>query len=65
MKQIKFLNKTNNKEELILTGKVGERVFPIVNNVKETNDAIRWCNTHNVGDVFDCNEYCMEIVKEL
>ena len=63
MKRISFLNKLNNKQEIILTGNVGERVFPIVNNVKETNDAIRWCNTHNVGDRFDCEYYSMEIVE--
>lgn len=63
MKRISFLNKLNNKQEIILAGKVGERVFPIVNNVKETNDAIRWCNTHKEGDVFDCEDFYMEIVK--
>jgi len=63
MKRISFLNKLNNKQEIILAGKVGERVFPIVNNVKETNDAIRWCNTHKLGDRFECDDYSMEIVE--
>lgn len=63
MKKVRFLNKLNNKQEIILAGNVGERVFPIVNNVKETNDAIRWCNTHNVGDRFDCDSYTLEIIE--
>lgn len=63
MKRVKFLNKLNNKQEVILTGNVGERVFPIVNNVKETNDAIRWCNTHKVGDKLDCDAYTLEIIE--
>lgn len=63
MKKVKFLNKEQNKETIILLCNVGEKVFSIVNNVKETNDAIRWCNTHNVGDVFECDEYRIEIIK--
>lgn len=63
MKKVRFLNKLNNKQEIILAGNVGERVFPIVNNVKETNDSIRWCNTHKVGDKFDCDAYTLEIIE--
>lgn len=63
MKKVRFLNKLNNKQEIILAGNVGERVFPIVNNVKETNDSIRWCNTHKVGDKLDKNLYSIEIVE--
>ena len=62
MKRISFLNKLNNNQEIILTGKVGERVFPIVNNVKETNDAIRWCAMHKHGEVFESEKYKIEII---
>ena len=65
MKKIKFINKqVNNTEKVIMAGNVGQYVFACVNNVKETNDAIRWCNTHKVGDIFDCNDYSMEIVED-
>ena len=63
MKKIKFTDKVKNREHEVLASNVGERVFAACNNVKETNDAIRWCNTHNVGDVFDCDLYRMEIIK--
>lgn len=63
MKKIKFTDKVKNREHEVLVSNVGERVFATCNNVKETNDAIRWCNTHNVGDVFDCDFYRMEIIK--
>lgn len=65
MKQVIFSNKVKNTEETIMSGKVGELVFAIVNNVKETNDAIRWCNTHKVGDALECDEYKIEIKKEI
>ena len=63
MKKIKVLNKSNNTEEVGRVGRVGERVFAMCQNVKETNDAIRWCNTHNVGEVFDCDAYTLEIIE--
>ena len=63
MKKIKFISKPTNTEKVIMGGNVGQYVFACVNNVKETNDAIRWCNSHKVGDKFDCNEYSMEIVE--
>ena len=62
MKKVKFLNKTKNESKVYLVGNVGQYVFACVNNVKETNDAIRWCNTHNVGDEFDCDAYTLEII---
>lgn len=65
MKQVKFTNKVKNTEEIMMVGKVGENVFPLVNNVKETNDAIRWCNTHNIGDIYDCDEYGIEIIRDI
>ena len=50
--------------KVYLVGNVGQYVFACVNNVKETNDAIRWCNTHKVGDKFDKNLYSIEIISE-
>ena len=61
MKKAVFTNKVKNETSECLIGNVGERVFAIVNNVKETNDAIRWCNTHKEGDVFECDEYKIEL----
>ena len=63
MKKVRFLNKQTNTEKEVLVGKVGECVFAVCQNVKETNDAIRWCNQHKEGDKFDCNLYAMEIVE--
>lgn len=63
MKKIKFQNKQTNTEKVVLVGKVGESVFAVCQNVKETNDAIRWCNQHKVGDRFDCDLYSLEIVE--
>ena len=62
MKKIKFISKPTNTEKVIMGGNVGQYVFACVNNVKETNDAIRWCNSHNVGDKFACHESSMETV---
>lgn len=64
MKKIKFISKPTNTEKVIMGGKVGECVFAVCQNVKETNDAIRWCNQHKVGDKFDCNAYTLEIIEE-
>lgn len=64
MKKIKFISKTTNTEKVITVGNVGQYVFACVNNVKETNDAIRWCNQHTTGDVFECDEYTLEIIEE-
>lgn len=65
MKKVNFVNKQmNNTEKVVMVGKVGECVFAVCQNVKETNDAIRWCNKHKVGEVFDCDLYSMEIVEE-
>jgi hypothetical protein len=63
MKKVKFTNKEKNESKVYLVGNVGQYVFACVNNVKETNDAIRWCNTHNVGDKFDCDAYTLEIIE--
>lgn len=64
MKKVRFFNKAKNESKVYLVGNVGQYVFACVNNVKETNDAIRWCNTHNVGDKFDCDAYTLEIIEE-
>ena len=63
MKKVKFTDKVLNCEHEVLAGNVGEKVFAACKNIKEVNDAIRWCNTHNIGDVFDCDLYRIEIIK--
>lgn len=64
MKKVRFINKAKNESKVYLVGNVGQYVFACVNNVKETNDAIRWCNTHKVGDKFERYDYSMEIVED-
>ena len=64
MKKVRFFNKAKNESNVYLVGNVGQYVFACVNNVKETNDAIRWCNQHKVGDKFDCDAYTLEIIDE-
>lgn len=63
MKKIKFTDKVLNCENEVLASNVGEKVFAACKDIKMVNNAIRWCNTHNVGDVFDCDLYRMEIIK--
>lgn len=63
MKKIKFTDKVLNCENEVLASNVGEKVFAACKDIKMVNNAIRWCNTHNVGDVFDCDSYRMEIIK--
>lgn len=63
-KKVIFNNKIDGNECNMLVGKVGEHVFALTKSVKETNDAIRWCSTHKVGDKFDCNDYSIEIVED-
>ena len=48
----------------LLIGSIGQHIYRLTNKVSETNDAIRWCNNHKVGDTFDCDTYSMEI-KEI
>ena len=64
MKKVIILNKKTNTEKTVMVGKVGECVFAVCQNVKETNDAIRWCNQHKVGDKFDGDAYTLEIIEE-
>lgn len=61
MKKIKFTNKQMNTTTEVMVGQVGEKVFAVCQNVKETNDAVKWCNIHKTGDKFDCDLYTMEI----
>ena len=63
MKKVKFTNKVKNESKVYLVGNVGQYVFACVNNVKETNESIRWCNTHKVGDKLDCDLYTLEIIE--
>lgn len=63
MKKIKFTDKVLNCENEVLASNVGEKVFAACKDIKMVNNAIRWCNTRNVGDVFDCDSYRMEIIK--
>lgn len=64
MKKVRFLNKAKNESNVYLVGNVGQYVFACVNNVKETNESIRWCNTQKVGDKLDCDLYTLEIIEE-
>jgi hypothetical protein len=63
MRKIRFTNKETGATKDVISGNVGENVFVVTQNVKETNDAIRWCNTHKVGDKFDCDAYTLEIIE--
>lgn len=62
MKQVVFFEKENNIEKKVFISDIGELVYRYVKDVKKTNNAIRWCNIHNVGDVFDCESYSLKIV---
>lgn len=63
-KKVIFKNKVDGSKFNILVGKVGEHVFAITKNVKEMNDAIRWCNNHKAGEAFECDNYRIELVNE-
>lgn len=63
MKKVKFINKKENVTKECRMGQIGEMVFALVCNVKETNDAIRWCNTHKGGDVREHEDYIIEILE--
>lgn len=63
MKKVKFINKKENVTKECSIGQIGENVFALLQNVKETNDAIRWCNTHKVGDVREHDDYKIEIME--
>ena len=61
MKKVIFTNKKENVTKECRIGQIGEKVFALVYNVKETNDAIRWCNTHKGGDVREHKDYKIEL----
>lgn len=63
MKKIRFVNKQMNTTNDVWVGQIGEKVFAVCQNVKETNDAIKWCNNHKLGDKFDGDDYSIEIVE--
>ncbi len=63
MKKLRFTNKKENVAKECRMGQIGEMVFALVCNVKETNEAIRWCNTHKTGDVLERDDYKIEIVE--
>lgn len=63
MKKLRFTNKKENVTKECRMGQIGETVFALVCNVKETNEAIRWCNTHKAGDVLERDDYKIEILE--
>lgn len=63
MKKLRFTNRKENVTKECRMGQIGEMVFALVCNVKETNEAIRWCNTHKAGDVLERDDYKIEIVE--
>jgi len=65
MKKVIFTNKKTNAVTDCRIGNIGELVFAITHNVNEMNDAIRWCNKHHVGDVFNSDNYTIKLVESL
>ena len=63
-KKVIFKNMVDGNESNILVGKVGMYVYALTKSVKEMNDAIRWCNNHKEGDVFECDKYRIELTNE-
>ena len=63
-KKVIFNNKVDGKVINLLVGNLGEYIYALTKNVKEMNDAIRWCNFHNVGDVFECDKYRIELTND-
>lgn len=62
-KKIRFTNK-GGLDVMTRIGGLGQYVFGATGSVNETNDAIRWCNKHGVGERFECDEYVIEIIGE-
>ena len=63
MKMIRLVNNQTGKTNDVWVWQIGEKVFAVCQNVKETNDAIKWCTNHKLGDKFECDDYSMEIVE--
>lgn len=62
-KMIKFTDKNTGTSLEILVGSLGQHVYKLTKSVNEKNDAIRWCNHHDVGEKFDCEQYSLEIIS--
>ena len=62
MKKVIFTNKKTNAVNDCGVGNIGELVYAITHDVNEMNCAIRWCNKHLVGEVFDGDNYNIQLV---
>lgn len=63
-KRVIFNNKVDGNEINMMVGNLGEHVYALTKDVNETNDAIRWCNFHKAGDVFECEQYRIELTND-
>ena len=62
-KTIRFTDKVSGKSQEMLSGSLGHNVFDVTKNVNKMNSAVRWCNSHGVGDVLDDEKYKIEIIS--
>ena len=62
IKVLNFTNKGTKKTKEIHVGSVGAYVYELTKDVKAVNEAIRWCNKHDIGERFDCDAYSIEIM---
>lgn len=63
-KMVKFTDKNTKECKRMLISNVGEHVFRIVCDVNEMNRAISWCNHHTIGEVWDRDEYRIELIAD-
>ena len=63
-KMVEFFNKNTKECKLMNIGSVGANVFGIVGDTYEMNRAISWCNNHEIGEVFERDEYVIKLVEE-
>lgn len=61
-KIIRFTDKASGESQEMLSGSLGHHVFGVTKNVNQMNSAVRWCNSHGVGDVLDDEKYKIEII---
>lgn len=61
-KIIRFTDKASGESREMLSGSLGHNVFDVTKNVNQMNSAVRWCNSHGVGDVLDDEKYKIEII---
>lgn len=61
-KVLNFTDKVNGKSKEIRFSELGRHVFDITKSIDDFNAAVRWCNKHNVGDVFENENYKFEII---